>query len=228
MSRGRASRWRKAGRIALAVVALPLALLVGAGALLGLVPANAGWVQAERGVTIFVHSNGVHTSLVLPLRNEVIDWRPLLPPADLRVPAETDYVMFGYGHRGFYLDTPSWAELDAGTAVEAAMGQGDAVMHVDHLQAPHAGPELRALVLTPDQYRRLAGYVRGHFRFDGAGRTIVLAGRGYGDADAFYEAQGGFSAVFNCNEWTGRALRAAGVRMGLWTPLAMSVMARLP
>jgi len=24
---------------------------------------------------------------------------------------------------------------------------------------------------------------------------------------------------YNCNEWTGAALRHAGVRMGLWTPL---------
>ena len=60
-----------------------------------------------------------------------------------------------------------------------------------------------------------------------AGRTIPVAGRGYSDDDAFYEAVGGYSFIFTCNEWTGRALRAAGVRTGLWTPLAQSLMWRL-
>ena len=55
-----------------------------------------------------------------------------------------------------------------------------------------------------------------------------MLGRGYNSNDAFYEANGGYSAIMTCNEWTGRALRAAGVRMGLWTPIEQSVMWRLP
>ena len=43
----------------------------------------------------------------------------------------------------------------------------------------------------------------------------------------FYEGDGSFSMFFNCNDWTGRALRAAGVRMGLWTPFEQSMMWRL-
>jgi hypothetical protein len=43
----------------------------------------------------------------------------------------------------------------------------------------------------------------------------------------FYEANGGYSLVLTCNEWTGRALRESGVRTGLWTPLSQSIMWRL-
>lgn len=223
-----AGRWRKAGRIAAAVAALPVALVAGVGALLGLIPANAGWEPPSKGIVIFVHSNGVHTSLVLPTTNAVMDWRPLVPAADLKVPAGTDHVMFGFGDRAFFLETPSWAELDVGTAVNAMTGRGGSVIHVDHVQSPQPGEDQRKLTLTPDQYARLAAFVRSHFRFDAAGRTVPVPGQGYGDNDAFYEADRSFTALYNCNEWTGRALRVAGVRMGLWTPLTVSVMVRLP
>ncbi|HEX8448713.1 MAG TPA: DUF2459 domain-containing protein [Allosphingosinicella sp.] len=43
----------------------------------------------------------------------------------------------------------------------------------------------------------------------------------------FYEAVGPYSAVYTCNSWTGAALRHAGVRTGLWTPLSQSIMWRL-
>ena len=50
---------------------------------------------------------------------------------------------------------------------------------------------------------------------------------GYSDSDLFYEANGSYNLIGNCNEWTGAALRHAGVRMGLWTPLAGSVLDHL-
>jgi hypothetical protein len=43
----------------------------------------------------------------------------------------------------------------------------------------------------------------------------------------FYEAVGPYNAFMTCNEWTGRALRHAGVRTGLWTPLSQSIMWRM-
>ena len=59
-----------------------------------------------------------------------------------------------------------------------------------------------------DQYRRLAGFIQRRFRLDPGGRPIPVLGRGYGAYDMFYEANGGYSFVMTCNEWTGRALRA--------------------
>ena len=84
-----------------------------------------------------------------------------------------------------------------------------------------------AITLSRDEYRRLVAYIRAGFLTDAQGRTIPVAGRGYGPTDAFYEANGTYSALHTCNEWTGGALRAAGVRTGLWTPLSASIMWRL-
>jgi uncharacterized protein (TIGR02117 family) len=91
------------------------------------------------------------------------------------------------------------------------------VLHVSHIAEPGAGPHTRSVMLSPEEYRRLAAYVRATF---GEGPSV----HGYGGHDAFYDARGGYSAVNTCNQWTAGALRAAGVKMGAWTPFTFGVM----
>jgi uncharacterized protein (TIGR02117 family) len=215
-------------RLLLSALFAPVLAYLAAMVVLGLLPANAGWVEAEEGVVVFVNTNGVHTGIGMPVANEVMDWRPFMPAAHLKTPIAADYVFVGYGHRAFYLETESWADLSPKLALDAAFGGGATLVHVDHVQGPGKGPEQRAVTLSREEYRRLVTFVRARFTLDAAGRTVPLPGRGYGEHDAFYEAEGGYSLWLTCNEWTGRALRAAGVRMGFWTPLEQAVMWRLP
>jgi uncharacterized protein (TIGR02117 family) len=224
--------WRRAARILvrllLFLAALPLGYFLMA-ALLGAIPANAGWQEPARGVQLYVRTNGVHTWILMPKTNAIMDWRPYAPPAHLRDPryGQGDHIAVGYGNREFYLNTPTWADLSPRTAFYAAFGGGPPLLHVEHEYRPQPTEDTRPLKVTPDQYRRLVAFIRPRFRLDARGRTLPVLGRGYNDWDMFYEAQGGYSFVFTCNEWTGRALRSAGVRTGLWTPLAQSIMWRL-
>ena len=215
-------------RILAFILALPLVYLL-AALILGLVPANVAWREPERGITIFLRTNGVHTWIVVPKTNPIMDWRPYLPAGHLADPryGAADHVAFGYGNREFYLNTPTWADLSPRTAALALFGSGPTLLHVEHDHQPRADGDTRALRITPAQYSRLADYIRARFQLDAEGRTIPVLGRGYGRWDAFYEANGGYSFVMNCNEWTGRALRHARVRTGLWTPLEQSIMWRL-
>jgi uncharacterized protein (TIGR02117 family) len=210
------------------LLAFPVVFLASA-AILGVIPANMGWQQAQSGVTILVRTNGVHTWIVMPKVTPVIDWRPFAPPGHLRDPryGAGDHIAIGYGNREFYLNTPTWSDLSVSTAFLAFFGNGPTLLHVEHGDQPRASEWQRPIVLRVEEYRRLAEFIRARFRRDGQGRTIPVLGRGYGRADMFYEANGGYSFVLTCNEWTGRALRAAGVRTGLWTPLEQSVMWRL-
>jgi len=224
--RRRALVW--ALRIVAGIVALPL-LYFAVALFLGLVPANASFRQPAQGITIFVRTNGVHTDIVMPKVNAEMDWRPYADPAQLRDQrwGAADHVAIGYGNREFYLNTPTWGDLSLSTAAIAMFGGGTTLLHVELIDRPRADEWQRPIRITPAQYRRLAGFIQPRFRLDAAGRPIPVPGRGYGPSDMFYEAQGGFSMVLNCNEWTGRALRTAGVRMGLWTPFEQSVMWRL-
>ncbi len=205
-------------------------LLIGriAGVAGSLIPANSGWREAERGVTIFVRTNGVHTWIMVPAAEAGVDWRPLAPPEHIRDPRYAgDYLAIGYGNREFYLNTPTWGDLSPRTALAATFGRGPSLVHVEHERRPRTDEYQRPIVLTVPEYRKLSAHIRKSFEVDGAGRTKPLLGRGYGPADVFYEARGRYDAHRTCNEWTGEALRAAGIRTGIWTPFSESIMLRL-
>ena len=196
-----------------------IALYGTAGLVGGAIPANPGWRPPERGIRIYVASNGIHTDLILPKVAGGIDWRPLLPGGHLRDPRYAGYGFagFGWGDAKFYRETPAWRNVRPVTVIAAALGTKATLLHVTHLPRPEPGRQVRTVVLRLAEYRRLAGYVR-----------ATLAPRpahqfGYGAYDVFYTARGRYSAVRTCNAWTGDALRYAGVRIGAWTPFPVTV-----
>lgn len=209
--------WGLRGTAALAAIVL---LYLAVGTIAGLVPVNRGWRPPARGVTIWVETNGIHTGIIVPKVAAGVDWRPLLRARDLADPryARWPYAAFGWGDRAFYLETPTWAELRPGVVLAAALGSDRTLVHIDHLPPPREGGDVRRVVLRPEEYRRLAAHLRATF----ARRPVPE--RGYYRYDAFYAARGHYSAIATCNAWTGRALAAAGVRVGWWTPFPWSVM----
>lgn len=210
---------RIARRIAAAILAL-LGLYVAAGLVGGALPSNAGWRPPAEGVTIWVESNGVHTGIVVPKLAAGVGWRGVFPAADLadRRYGGWDHLAVGWGEKTFYLGTPTWRDVRLGTVLAAALGSDASLVHVDHVPTPGRSDDERRLVLRPEEYRRLAGFIRA---------TLAPGGRryrGYGANDAFYQARGRYSAIHTCNAWTGDALRHAGVRVGAWTPFPLTVM----
>ena len=136
-----------------------------------------------------------------------------------RLYAGYDHLAIGWGDRRFFLDTPTWWDVRPATLIAAAIGSDATLLHVEHIPAPATTDRTtRRIVLTPDQYRRLAAFIRASLA--PGGRAI----HGYFDYDAFYPARGHYDAVHSCNDWTGDALRHAGVRVGAWTPFAITVM----
>lgn len=214
----RAARWIAAGLVIL-LLGYATAGLVG-----GSIPVNGGWVQARTGVRVLIEDNGIHTGLVMPVRAAGVDWSGVFPARDIADPryAAFDHVAVGWGDRAFYVETPTWADFSPHTALRAIVGSSRVVLHVEHIAAPAIGANVRAIILTPDEYRRLADFVRGSL---GPGGKVA---NGYDADDAFYDATGRYSAIVSCNEWTGHALRHAGIRVGAWTPFPVTVMSWFP
>jgi uncharacterized protein (TIGR02117 family) len=179
---------------------------------------NRDWRPPAQGVTIWVEDNGIHTDLVMPKQVAGVDWRPVFAGTALQEPAYARFahVAVGWGERGFFVGTPTWWDLKPGTVFAAALGSDDTVLHVEHVAQPIVGERVRAVVLTPAQYRALAQVVRASLA---AGDPV----RGYAGHDAFYPAHGRYDALNTCNAWTGRALARAGVRVGWWTPFSAPV-----
>lgn len=197
-----------------------LAGYVLAGLIGGLIPVNAGGRPPERGVAIWIESNGVHTGIVVPKVAAGIDWRRLARPGHLADPryAAYDHLSFGWGERAFYLGTPTWADVKPAIVLAAAWGSDRTLVHVDHVPMPADTPDVRRIVLTPAQYRRLAAFIAASIAPGAAHR------HGYYGYDAFYDGTGRYNGLRTCNAWTGAALAHAGVRVGAWTPFPPTVM----
>jgi uncharacterized protein (TIGR02117 family) len=216
-------RWRKIISLSVLGFATFATSYGAAGMVGGALPTNNGWRAPETGVRIFVESNGIHTGLVMPVVAEGLDWRDLAQAGDIADPrfAAHPYVAIGWGERAFYLQTRTWADVKVQTILGAAIGSDRTLMHVEHVAMPRPGPDVREIMLRPEEYRKLAAFVRASFRVEN-GRTTHQFG--YASYDAFYDAHGKYSAIATCNAWTGDALRHAGVRIGGWTPFPVNVL----
>jgi uncharacterized protein (TIGR02117 family) len=175
--------------------------------------------QASPDVQVFLHSNGVHTDIVVPIKTAQMDWSRQLPFSDIPSGDTTmRYIAFGWGDKGFYLDTPTWADLKFSTAFVAAFWLGTSAMHATYLHALVPGPDTVPLYLSRAEYARLIAYIQQSFRYDAAGRVQHIKGHSYGPDDAFYEAHRVYSFLYTCNTWTNNALKASGQKACLWTP----------
>ena len=194
-------------------------------ALIGsLIPVNRDWSEPGEGITIYLRSNGVHVDMILPANAQRLDWNPLLPERDFAQPPPNPiWFGFGAGERRVYLETPRWRDIRSGT-VWAGVTGGERVMHVERIDDP--GPELRAIRLRPEEYRRLWASIRNEFDLDPNGQPRRVDHPGYWNDDAFYEGRGRADAVNSCNQWVADRLRVAGVETSLWSPFVQGLVWR--
>jgi len=204
-----------------------VAVYWGVAQVLSRIPVAAEATTEAATIPFFIRSNGVHTDLVMPVKSEFIDWSRQLPFGNTQAHDATyEYVGVGWGDKGFYLDTPTWAELKASTAVRAGFWLSTTLMHATFYRmadlAP--GPECVPLRLTPAQYRRLIAYVEKSFQRDAAGDFNWVPGHSYADHDAFYEANNRYSVLNTCNTWSNRGLKVSGQKASLWTPFDTGIL----
>ncbi len=171
-------------------------------------------------VSIYILTNGVHTDFVVPARSALIDWTRKVPYANtLAGDTSKPYLAMGWGDKGFYLETPTWADLKASVAFKAATGLNTTAIHATYHSAMRVGDSCRKIQLTTGQYQRLIRYIEQSFQEDRQGRFIhIPTNANYGDSDAFYEAKGSYSMFSTCNEWVNKGLKATGLKSCLWTP----------
>lgn len=219
--------WFWCKRIALTLIGI--VLLYFGIVLLGLIPVNGDFVEAENGIEIFVFSGEFHSDIILPINNEVCDWRTMFPKGDFSSePNWATHIAFGWGDREFYINTPSWKDLKISTALNALLLPSETVVHVDHSNKPLIGPQVRSVTISPQQYGKLVEHVKQSLALDEEGNVVHIPNVSYGYYDAFYVGSGSYHAFRTCNCWVGSALRETGVKTGWFTPLPKTVFLYFP
>jgi len=189
---------------------------------------NNSFRNAKKGIKIFVLSNGVHTDFVVPAFSSSKNWQTDFPQSDFNLndPAYA-YIGFGWGDKGFYLDTPEWSDLTFSTAFKATFWLSETAMHVTYLKEPDSSQENCAeLIIDEATYFELINYIESGFEKNENG-ILKINHKGYGDHDLFYEANGTYSLFKTCNNWTSKGLKLVGVKTALWSPFSKGLMRSL-
>jgi uncharacterized protein (TIGR02117 family) len=184
-------------------------------------------LKGSKDLSIFVLSNGVHTDIVVPVKNNIMDWRKITPFKNTDSKDTTfQYAAFGWGDKGFYLETPEWSDLKASTALKAMFHLGSTAIHVDFVRSLQPGDHCKEIRISNEQYQKLVSFLLKSFRFDKNGNSILITTHndGYGTDDAFYEAKGAYDIFHTCNSWANDALLACDQKACIWTPVDKGIL----
>jgi uncharacterized protein (TIGR02117 family) len=169
---------------------------------------------------VYVTTNGVHLSIIVPLNQLDTAFAE-----ELELTPGTRFVSFGWGDRGFYLTTPTWADLTFKTAFRALFLRTPSAMHIDDYS--FRGNSWHEVQLCPEQQGKLLADIRTSFTTDSLGHIIVIPHAGYTPSDRFFEANGHFTCFRTCNVWVNDALKTAGIPTSIWSPFDKGVLFHL-
>jgi len=200
-------------------------LYLGLAWLLSRIPVRAE-KNTQPDITIYLKSNGVHTDLAVPVKTAAYDWSQSILYQNTRSGDTTfSYIAFGWGDKGFYLETPTWSDLKASTAFKAAFGLSNTAIHATFYHTLKENKKCVRITISNEQYQRLISFINRSLQTDSTGKPIVIPTEArYGNNDAFYEAKGRYSLFHTCNTWTNNALKACGQKACLWTPFDSGIL----
>ena len=186
---------------------------------LSIIPVNKNQSEHVKEYTIYIKSNGVHTDLVFPIKTDLKDWSEQIKFEHIQSKDSThQYLAFGWGDKGFYLDTPEWSDLKFSTAFKAAFNLGTSAMHTTFYKQIQENESCVKIEISKEHYQKLITFIEASFQYDTNGNPIFIEATTYGKNDSFYEAHRTYNLFYTCNTWANQALKKADLKAAFWTP----------
>ena len=184
--------------------------------------------QADCTISLYISNQGIHTEIIVPVKNEYFDWNQFLPLTEIGREATSDYkyVSFGWGDRAFMLETSTSAIINPVTAFKALFLPTPSTVHVESYRVLPRNLETKCVKISGANYLRLVNFIKNSFLLDAAGNKIKIS-YGYDNSDSIYEAKGNYSILRTCNDWTAEALQKADANTPLWSTLSSAIMFHL-
>jgi uncharacterized protein (TIGR02117 family) len=186
-------------------------------------------VQKEKNhpeeISIYISTNGMHTDFIFPVKSEEIDWSREVKFSDTKgKDSIQQYIAVGWGDKGFFLNVPDWNHVKFSVAFKAASGLSSTAIHTTYLKKVTEDDQCKKILISKSQYKRLIRYIQKDFKTDKNGNFIMIkTDNTYGVSDSFYEARGTYNVLFTCNTWANSALKQAGMKACLWTPIQQGI-----
>ena len=155
-----------------------------------------------------------------------MDLSNFIPTKDYGQKCDKNFIGIGWGDKGFFLDTPTWAELKFSTAFKAAFLPTPTAMHVEYMPEPMESETVKKVYISKAKYLKLVKYVSASFVTNNH-QVDVIEGKGYSPADNFYEAHKSYHMFRTCNRWTNEALKTINIKTGIFALFPGGIMDHL-
>ena len=177
-------------------------------------------LNKDENVTIFMKTDGIHTDFVFPVTDASIDWRRVFSPEDTKGKnSKLEYISVGWGDQGFFLNTPEWSDLKVSTAVKACFYMSKSAVHINYMKdLGQVKANYVQFKISKLKYHRLYRFVLKTLKRNSMQQAECIAGRGYWETDAFYEAKGVYGLFNTCNSWINKGLKSADLPACFWAP----------
>ena len=185
-----------------------------------------GEVKTSGDLYIYVQSNGIHTDVCLPTQTDDVNWLHFISAEHYSKNFSFEYVTIGWGDKGFFLDTPTWADLKVSTALNAAFLPSTTAMHVKYSKEPKVSATRKKVFLDREDYLKMVKYIKSSFKTKGNSIELI-GGKGYSNDDNFYEANKSYHMFRTCNRWTNRALKEANIKTGVFALFPNGIISHL-
>lgn len=185
------------------------------------IPSAPEKVAEAKTVKIYINASAVHTDIILPIANEQMNWAAELNlPDSVLQDTALPYLAFGWGEKGFFLETKDWGDLKASVFFKAMFHLGSSAMHVVRMPAPDPNNKSHVVLwLTPKQYEHLVAYIRESFTNGPDKKPVLIPEHPYGVYHYFYESPDSYGLFYTCNSWANDGLKAGGQKGCAWTAL---------
>ena len=185
-----------------------------------------GELSSEGEMYIYVQSNGIHTDICMPTFTDEMNWVSFLSLDPYKEDCKHDFISIGWGDKGFFLDTPTWAELKVSTALNAAFLPSQTAMHVAYSGEPEINDNRKKVFISKRNYKKLIKYVKKSFK-KVENKVELILGKGYSGSDNFYEAHNSYHLFRTCNIWTNEGLKSANIRTGVYALFPDGILSHL-
>ncbi len=187
---------------------------------------NDDYVSPDDGIELFVVSNGVHADICLPINSNKELWLKYFNPKDfVTLTKEPKYISFGWGDKGFFLDTPTWDDLTFGTAFKALFIPSATAMHVSYVEdKPKLSATTKSFKVSSKALKRIEEYILKYIQLKDEKPILIDCCRYPNLHDNFYESTGSYHLFRTCNVWTNQVIIEGGVKTSVWTPFDTGIL----
>lgn len=173
--------------------------------------------------TVYLMKSGIHVDFLLPICNELKDWREEFPITNTRS-KDSSYnkIAIGWGSKDFYMNTPTWDDLTLKIFLISNFGLGSSAIQVKYYNDTlPKDSQIIVLKLSDNQYKKLVKYIENSLKRSKAQKSSYILPKNpkvLTENNSFYDAKQTYSLLITCNTWINRGLKASGQKSCLWTP----------